>query len=314
MKKLDSNQKNILKLLILSIIVVITLIIITKWINNTIPSNRVFIINSNVIEPELLNRFPNTQYTPSTGTAEMLPIDWDNIVNIITRVYNSYDAIIINCAAETIPYLASALSFMLENISKPIVLTSGDILKTIAVVSNVKFPEVMVFSNGKLLRGCRTILHPYGNLITPGYPDITSKTTLQMPQEPPNVKMMNPDVNIIILKVFPGIDGKYMQNIVDNKNINGIILEIWNNGNIPSDKSFLEALQKLVKRGVIIMAVSYDYEPAMSLLEAGIAPGFDITIPAAYTKLMFLLSNVEDKKLIYKLLETNFRGEITIMN
>ena len=314
MKKLDENEKNILKLLIFSVIIVIILIMFLKWRNNTLPTNRVFVINTTPQESNLLSQFPGTNYTPSTGTSEMLPMDWDNMVKNIAEVYNFYDAFVINCSAETIPYMASALSFMIENLTKPVVLTSDDMMSTMMTVSNVNFPEVMVFSNGKLLRGCRTILHPYGHLISPGYPEITSKTALQMPSEPPGIKTMNTKVVIVILKVFPGIDGKYMKGILDNKNINGIILEIWNNGNIPSNKEFLDALRELVKRGVTILAVSYDYEPAMSLVEAGVIPGFDITVPAAYAKLMFLLSNVEDKKLISTLLETSFRGEMTNIN
>jgi len=107
---------------------------------------------------------------------------------------------------------------------------------------------------------------------------------------------------------------------LNTKGLQGIILELWGEGGGPTSPEFLKVITELAKKGVVIVAVSqYDrvgggYETDIRLLEAGVLSGYDMTTPAAYAKLAFLLGNVEEKKLIGQLMEINFRGEMSLNN
>ena len=307
---LSKDQSTCLKILMLGIFVNIIIIIgLSKYYEQYgLITNKIHVIDT---IGEGKSTFSTTLYPLSS---DILPSDWNEIAKIIANLYNSFDAFVINASADNIPYLGSGLSFILENINKPIILTHNNIKDALLFASEINYPEVMILNNdNKLYRANRTLLHPYGQFYSPRYPEITRQTSLDKPIENPVLKLLNPKINIIVLKVFPGMNGKYLQSIIDNKTINGIILEIWNNGSIPTDPEFIQGLSKLNQRGVTIVAVSYDYEPDMRLLEAGVFPGFDMTIPAIYAKLFFLLSNVEDKRLFAPLLETSFRGEMTVV-
>ena len=116
-------------------------------------------------------------------------------------------------------------------------------------------------------------------------------------------------------KVFPGINDTSL-NFTDNT-VSGIVLEIYQSGNAPKSKKFINAIKKLINKGVVIVAVSQSeemlkFEIDNNLLEAGVISGNDMTTPAAYAKLYFLLSNVKNTDLIYQLMEKTFRGEMTV--
>ena len=259
-------------------------------------------------------------YDPPIQSSNLVPADWNQIVQDLVQVYNKYDAFVILGDHDTLPYTASALSFMLENLKKPIVLCDGDLASTLVLASQTRIPEVMIASGGKLLRGCRTIANSTVGFSSPNYPPLTGVTGLTIPKEQFKPKFINPKSKIAIIKLYPGIDGKDIATHVDNEDLQGIILEIWGAGRSPTSSSFLKIISVLAKKGVVIVAVSQcdtvreNYETDIRLLEAGVLSGYDMTTPAAYAKLAFLLGNVEDKKLIGQLMDVSFRGEMSLNN
>lgn len=264
-----------------------------------------------------IGKYDIEMYNNPINSASIMPDDWNTIMNNIRSKYSLYNGFVIMCGKDTMPYTASALSFMLENLTKPVVLTDQELVKALILISKTKIPEVMVASGNSLLRGCRTIINSGEYFESPHYPELTSKNALIMPKEPTKFMYVNPKVKIILIKIFPGIDAKYLLNIVKNNEIHGIVLEIYGTGNAPITKSILQVLKNLAQKGVIMVAVSQcnnmNYNDVdLRLLEAGVLSGKDMTPAAAFTKLHFLLANVEEKQLIGKLVEQSFRGEMSV--
>ena len=265
-----------------------------------------------------IGNFMVSKFNSKMSNSHFDPKFWNKLVQEIASVYNKYDAFIVHCDGDTLVYTASILSFLLENLTKPVILSENNLVKTLKTISYINMPEVMVQSQGKLLRGCRTLQDTTGTFVSPNFPELNTATALSQPKEPFNPKFLNPATVIQIIKVFPGFNSTYLNNISENSNINAIILEIEGNNKVPNDSNFLKLINTLVSKGIIIVIVSQSNNHMnienLKLVDAGALLGGDITIPAAYAKLAFLLGNVTDKKLIGQLLEQNFRGEITINN
>ena len=264
-----------------------------------------------------LNKYDISSYEPLMNSSNIVPKDWNIIAEDIGRKYHDYDAFIIVCERDTLAYTASALSFMFENLSKPIVLTDGEVNSAVKLTSTTKIPEVMVASGGKLLRGCRVVYKSSDYFTSPNYPPLNQVNSLSPPEEHPQIKFVNPNINVVVIKVFPGINAKYLLNFMNNADVHGIVLEMYGTGNGPISQNFLDAISTLAKKGIVIVAVSQNNQVIGSeinirILEAGVLAGYDMTTTAAYAKICFLLGNVEDKKLIGQLMEKTFRGEMTV--
>ena len=311
--KITITRTNVLPLLVVPLVIAVVIAVFIRANNSSLPENYVHVIDTKGDTPDKHYNYTLSKYHKSLVSSNVTPDDWNQIVQLIGKNYSKHGAFVIYGGKDTLPYTASALAFMMENTKKPIILTSEDLQKVSMIASSVKFPEVMIYDNKQLLRGCRTIIDMYGNLVSPNYPPLKASLSLKMPQEPTSLKFINPAVNVIILKVFPGIDPNYMKSIAENGNINGVILESAHHGNIPNDQAFLDSIKQMAEKDVVIIALSYDGQSDIKLLEAGVLPGYDMTCPAAYTKLLFLLSNIQDRKIIAQLLEVNFRGEMNKM-
>jgi len=257
-----------------------------------------------------------SKFNLKISNSQLDPKFWNELVKEIMSVYDKYDAFVIYCDKDTLVYTASVLSFLLENLAKPIVLSDNNLVSTLKSASHTSIPEVMVQSQSKLFRGCRVIRDTIGSYISPNFPELTTLTCLQRPKESINAKFINPNINIIIFKVFPGFNSSYLNTLVENPNINAIILETEGGGKLPNEPDFLNLINTLATKGVIVLVISqsnkYSNKGNLQLVEAGAILGGDMTTPAAYAKLAFLLGNVNDKKIIGQLLEQNFRGELTI--
>lgn len=327
MQFLTQREKSSLVFLIagamIATVITIYLGVNIQRMNEDILSNKIHVIHTGgEIEENFRKKYEHNMgkyninsYKPLMNSSEIVPKDWNIIAEDIGRKYNNYDAFVIVCGQDTLVYTASALAFMMENLTKPIILTDRDVDSAVRLSSKTKIPEVMIASGGKLLRGCRTV-HKSSELFTsPNYPPLEVRNCLQFPREPPQIKFINPKINIIVVKIFPGMTAKYFINLI-NENVQGIVLEMYCLGNAPTSEKFLDAISILAKKGVVIVAVSQcdeisEYDVDIRLLEAGVLSGYDMTTPAAYAKLSFLLSNVENKKLIGQLMEKSFRGEMT---
>lgn len=264
-----------------------------------------------------IGEFEVVAYNPPIQSGNLTPSDWNQIVKDISEVYNKYDAFVILASHDTIPYTASALSFMMENLGKPIVFSDGDLTSALVSASQSRLPEVMVSSNGNLLRGCRTVANSDRSFWSPNYPDLDSKSGMPLPKEEFQPKLVNPNNKIAVVKVYPGMNAQDMVPYLNMEGLQGIVLELWGNGSAPTSPEFLKVISKLAEKGIVIVAISqYDqlggtYETDIRLVEAGVLPGRDMTTAAAYAKLAFLLGNVEEKKLLGQLMDINFRGEMS---
>lgn len=287
------------------------------------------------------------EYKPLLNSSNMTPTDWVRIAKDITRVYNKYDAFIIIHGTETMAYTASALSFMMENLNKPVIITGSDknlqdhnvngknnLLTSMLLATKYKIPEVLICFSNKIIRGCRSTKNNSG-IISPVYPllgrannniSINDQFILDKPRESFKLMPINPLNKVVVVKLFPGIDSNFLNGVTKGStkgstkgNIQGIILESYTITYSLTKKSFINAIRELIKRGVIIVNVSQSItrmdekksDINTELERVGVLNGMDMTTEAALAKIYFLISNIKKPKhnLLAKLIKTNMRGE-----
>ncbi len=277
--------------------------------------------------------------------------DWQRLATIIKENYHLYDGFVILHGTDTMAFTASALSFMLKNLSKPVILTGSQLpigvirtdgkenlitaIEIAAAKKNDKpiVNEVAIYFEYKLYRGNRT--HKYNAehfdaFKSPNYPvlaeaGINIDYKLNALLEPPNNALevrLNMDRQIGVLKLFPGITQSIVHSILHSPMVNAIIMESFGSGNGPSESWFLNEIEQAIKeRDLIILNVTQcnqgavtqgRYAPSKYFLEAGVIGGYDITFESAVTKLMYLLAHINNKSDIKKYLQKNLRGEISI--
>jgi L-asparaginase len=290
-------------------------------------------------------------YCPALDSANVNPQVWIDLANLIEENYNRFDGFIVLHGTDTMAYSASVLSFMLENLKKPVIFTGSqlpigsmrtdakeNLVTAIEIAASHKdglpvVPEVAVFFQSKLFRGNRTTKHNaeefkafqsynYPPLAESGvhikynYQAITGKNTEGIFSVSKKL-----DPNVVILKIFPGISQNVVSTILNIDGLRGIVLETFGSGNAPNDKWFIEEISKACKKGIIIINVTQCaegrvymgmYQTSIMLGEAGIISGRDITTEAAVAKLMFLLGKYTSHKEVVDNLNISLRGEMTV--
>ncbi len=283
-------------------------------------------------------------------SSNMNPEKWAKIATIIEDNYNSFDGFVVLHGSDTMSYSASALSFMLENLAKPVIFTGsqlpiGDLrtdakenlITAIQIASlrengNAVVSEVCLYFEYKLYRGNRTTkinAEHFNAFTSPNYPFLIEsgvhlKTNpelfLLLKKGAPLKVHKNLDKHVVIVKLFPGISETVLAAIFDIPDLKGIVLETYGAGNAPTEEWFLNLLQKAIKRGLHIVNVTQcsggsvhmgQYETSTGMKEIGIISGKDITTEAAITKLMYLLGQNIDQESFKNVFETSLRGEIT---
>lgn len=287
------------------------------------------------------------RFDPIIDSSNMKPEYWVKLACIIEENYERYDGFVVLHGTDTMSYTASMLSFMLENLGKPVVLTGSqlplgmirtdgreNIIGAVEIASSetVIIPEVCIFFEDKLYRGNRTtkINSEYFEAFYSGnYPslakvgiNISYKKHLFADMPSNKLKVYKKlDDNIVIVKIFPGLKEEYLKSILSMNGLKAVVLETFGSGNAPTEDWFINCLRDAIDRGIIIYNVTQckagavvmgHYETSTMLAQMGIVGGYDITTESAVAKLMFVLGNYEDKEEIYRMLNTSLRGEITV--
>lgn len=291
-------------------------------------------------------------FDPPIDSSDMEPAMWSRIVTIIKERYENYDGFVILHGTDTMSFTASALSFMLEDLMKPVILTGSQLpigaLRTdgkeniigaieIAAAKNADgtpiVPEVCVFFHEKLMRGNRTTKinsESFGAFGSNNYPLLAmAGTDIQFYTR--NIRKYIPGLklkahheynsNIIIFSLFPGIQQEVVEKMLEAKELKGVIFRTYGAGNAPQKKWLIDALSKATAEGKIIINITQcaggsvhmeRYETGLQLQEAGVTSGHDSTVEAAITKLMYLLGKDLPVEEVRRRMETNIAGEISV--
>jgi len=289
-------------------------------------------------------------FDPLLDSSNMNPQHWVELVSVIEKNYEKYDGFVVLHGSDTMAYTASALSFMLENLNKPVILTGSQLplgmirsdgrenLVTAIEIAAARqdetpvVPEVAVYFENKLLRGNRTFKYNaenFGAFQSGNYPPL-AEVGIHIKYNhnailKPNFKTLKAhttlDNNITILKLFPGISEESVAAQLAVKDLKAVILETYGSGNAMTDEWFLEQIRQAVARGIIILNVTQckagtvemgKYQTSIKLGGIGVISGSDITTESAVAKLMYLFGTGLSKKEIEKMLQVSLRGEITV--
>ena len=270
---------------------------------------------------------------------------WAKIASIVENNYDFFDGFVILHGSDTMSYSASALSFMLNNLQKPVVFTGsqlpiGDLrtdakenLITAIQIASLKIvKEVCLYFEYKLYRGNRTTklsAEHFNAFSSPNYPalaesgvhlKVTKELLLPQDENEPLVVAKEMDGNVVIVKMFPGINEQVLSAIVNIPNLKGMVLETYGSGNAPSEDWFISILKNAIESGLQVVNVTQcsggsvnmgHYETSTMLKEIGVISGADITTEAAITKMMYLLGNNTPHHDFKVLFETALRGELS---
>ena len=308
---------------------------------------------------ELLSRIPELHlldcqiktysFDVPIDSSNMNISNWQKMAKIIEENYSKFDGFVVLHGSDTMSYSASALSFMLEDLSKPVIFTGSQLpigdLRTdakenlitaiqVASLQENKKPviqEVCLYFEYKLYRGNRTtkISAEHFNAFTsPNFPELAEsgvhlKVNKDIVLKQKAIKKLKVhtdfDDNVAILKIFPGIKQNVLTAFFAIPNLKGIVLETYGSGNAPTEKWFVEILEKAIHNNIHVINVTQcsggsvsmgNYETSTQLKNIGVISGKDITTEAAITKLMYLLGQNVSNNVFKTIFETGIRGEM----
>jgi L-asparaginase len=307
----------------------------------------------NVPELRRLNSTISTiQFDPPIDSSDMDPEKWNELVRIISENYDYFDGFVILHGTDTMAYTASALSFMLENLAKPVILTGSQLpigvlrtdgkenLITAIEIASAKneagepeVPEVCILFENFLMRGNRTkkINAEFFNAFrSQNYPPLArvgihikydEGAILHPRQQRPLVPHYLMDPNVVVLRIFPGITPQTVNTILHIPDLRGVVLETFGSGNGMTQQWFLNAMRNAIERGIVIVNISQCmggsvqmslYENGNKLSDTGVISGYDMTTEAALTKLMFLFGHDRTVAQIKEQMSRSIAGEVTI--
>jgi L-asparaginase len=292
----------------------------------------------------------SVSFDPVSDSSNIDPDLWIKMATVIEENYNLYDGFVILHGTDTMSYSASALSFMLENLKKPVIFTGSqlpigvlrtdgkeNLITAIEIAASQSsgipaVPEVCIYFDNKLMRGNRTTkisAEHFDAFSSPNYPPLaevglhirfnsnlmnnaTQKSGIQIHKKFDN--------NIAVLKLFPGLNANFVRAVVNTSGLKALIIETFGSGNAPTYNWFIKELKGFISKGGIVLNITQChggsvemglYETSREMLKAGVLSGRDITSEAAVTKLMHLLGCYNDREMIVSLINKSLAGEIT---
>jgi len=288
-------------------------------------------------------------FDPVKDSSDIDPVIWVKIAEAIEKNYNDFDGFVVLHGTDTMAYSASAMSFILEGLEKPVIFTGSqlpigllrtdgreNLITSIEIAATMEHgkpvvPEVCIYFDNKLTRGNRTTKFSAEHLNafnSPNYPPLAevglhikfNRNLIRYPPIREELKVHKTfNTNIAVLKIFPGISRNFVQAVINTKELRAIIIETFGSGNAPTYSWFIDDIKYFISKGGIIINVTQChggsvemglYETSRAMLAAGVVSGKDITTEASVTKLMHLLGNCSTNEEIIKCLGMSMVGEI----
>jgi L-asparaginase len=307
-------------------------------------------IMDNVPELDRLNcKIKVHSFDKIIDSSNMNPEIWSELAGLIESNYDDVDGFVILHGSDTMSYTASVMSFMLENLAKPVIFTGSQLpisairtdakenLMTAIEIANAKkndrarVPEVCIYFDYKLFRGNRSFKYnssKFEAFRSPNYPILAesgvhlrfSANDIRQPADAPMIVHKNLVSDVAVLKLYPGISPKVVGTIL-RADVRGVVMETFGAGNTTTEQWFIDLLKEAIASGKVILDISQckvgtvelgRYETSKELKDMGIANGYDMTFEAAVTKMMYLLGQTNDPLQVKEWLETDLRGEITV--
>lgn len=289
-------------------------------------------------------------FNPALDSSNVTPEVWVKIATTIKENYELFDGFVVLHGTDTMAYTASALSYIFENLGKPVILTGSQLpigtlrtdgkenLITAVEIAAAKcngkslVPEVCIYFDFELYRGNRAVKRDadlfsafrsvnYPALAVAGVDIKYRKEFIHYPEPGKELKLCTLfNDNVVILKMFPGISSKVFTSVFSIPGLKGVVLETFGAGNVPTATWLIDSIKQAVQKGIIILNITQcqggkvvmgQYETSIQLLKAGVVSGDDMTTEAAVTKLMFLLGQGYPAEQIKMNLNKNLRGEIS---
>lgn len=287
---------------------------------------------------------------PVLDSSNVTPAVWIKIAKSIEKYYKEYDGFVILHGTDTMAYTASALSFMFENLEKPVILTGSQLpigtirtdgkenLITAVEIAAAKkngdsmVPEVSIYFDFQLYRGNRTVKRDseqfsafhsvnYPLLAVAGVDIKYSREYIHNPVKG-GIFKVNTNLNdkVVILKMFPGINQEVFKAVLNIQGLRGVVLETFGSGNVPTSRWLISCIKEAIQKNIVILNITQceggrvvmgQYETSLELLNAGVVSGKDMTTEAAITKLMFLLGQHLSTSEVKMYLNKSLRGEIS---
>lgn len=289
-------------------------------------------------------QFDIHEYHPVIDSSDMTPQHWLHIAQDIQQQYADYDGFVVLHGTDTMAYTASALSFMLEDLGKPVIITGSQIplaqlrsdgqvnlLNALYLAANYPVAEVALFFNNQLFRGNRATkadADGFNAFASPNFPPLMEAgihidlVAGELVNKPPAEKLTVSEITpqpISVVTLYPGISTDVIKNMMAPP-VRALIIKSFGVGNAPQRPELLQALDEATQRGLVVINCTQcfkgkvdmnGYATGNALKTHGVISGYDMTLEATLTKLHYLLSKPLSADQVRQQMQQNLRGELS---